>query len=160
MGNLWTKVFGRKFRSLHLERLEDRIVLDASLGAVDADHQADDDGADQIAHHDAPDAPGGSSAAAMDGAVAHSGSADPAGDLFGQSLDEVLITSNIHEVVLTVPAPGGAHVLLISSDVENAADLVAAAQDGVIVLTYDHAADSPDDLIQSIADALGGRRAE
>lgn len=54
----------------------------------------------------------------------------------------------------------GVHVLVVSSDISDADDLVAAAKDNVIVVTYDAELSSLEDLAGQIADALGGEQAD
>ncbi len=54
----------------------------------------------------------------------------------------------------------GTHVLVISSEVKDGEDLAAAAKDNVIVVKYDPAKTTLDDLSAMIKDALGGEKAD
>ncbi|MCP4106013.1 MAG: DUF4347 domain-containing protein [Desulfobacteraceae bacterium] len=55
---------------------------------------------------------------------------------------------------------GGVHVLVISSDINDADDLETAAKDGVIVVRYDASGTTTEDLSGLISDALDGREAD
>ncbi|NJL59931.1 MAG: DUF4347 domain-containing protein, partial [Desulfobacteraceae bacterium] len=54
----------------------------------------------------------------------------------------------------------GTHVLVISSEINDADDLAAAAKDDVLVIRYDAANTSSDGLAKLIHDALGGKKAD
>lgn len=121
-------------------KLEDRIVLDAAFGDALEDHHEQDvleavvgeqnDGNDNSDH----------------------GADDGNGDADGQDLYAVA------SAYQTDPE-GGVHVLVVSSDVYEADDLVAAAHDDVIVVQYDSKS-SLDDLSVTIKDALDGQKAD
>ena len=61
---------------------------------------------------------------------------------------------------LDADAAAGVRVLVISSDLKDGDDLAAAAKDDVIVVRYDAATTSLEDLAQLINDALAGQKAD
>lgn len=141
-----------------LLRLEDRIVLDGA--AMDAIHQKEQQDRHQYDlimqaqgdhtsdHHLTPDAHQadvGVHDSGHDGT--HTG-LDTHQPLF---LADVTDAGN-HDT--------GLHVLVISSNIKDADTLAAAAKDDVMVIRYDAANTSIDDLATLIHNALGGKKAD
>jgi hypothetical protein len=157
------KYYGRKFI---LEQLEDRIVLDAAGGNLaqdnpdNPDHKDDqiqDQGQNQVESVGdvGPNTPAESTAPDPN---------DPVMNIFDQNLSEVLITNVVDDIEQlsegsTVESQDGFQVVLISSGVEDAQGLAAAAKDGVITIIYDADNDSPELLLETIAQELNGQKA-
>lgn len=115
-----------------LIRLEERIVLDGA-GITDLLNQMEQKDA-----HDQAVADGQQDASQVD-------ASEP---LSADALD------------MATPMDEGLHVLVISSQVNDADDLAAAAKDDVLVIRYDAANTSLEDLAGLIDDALDGRKAD
>ncbi len=123
-----------------IRRLEDRIVLDGAgmLDLVDELDDQDFTGAMDGADGDAPD------------------DADAGADDSGIDGTEPLFLADGEDV----GADEGVHVLVISSDLQQADDLAAAAKDGVIVVEYDPAETDVEGLANLIHESLGGQEAD
>ncbi|MBI4861356.1 MAG: DUF4347 domain-containing protein, partial [Candidatus Riflebacteria bacterium] len=154
-------------RAYMLEQLEDRIVLDATTDGASQDNP---DNPDSPVHHLAPVLTGDHAVdpAQLGGAAPQAnpaaGQADPVATIFHQDASQVLVPDRAE----VVPDPAGQteatsaagpKVLLISSDLANAADLAAAAQHDVITLKYDGATETPQEIIHQVEQALGGQKA-
>ncbi len=158
----WRRDFTLSHRSIVLEQLEDRIVLDAAAGAncQDAQDLHDQQTDQQVSTDDAPEA----AQAAGDPSDPHTEAADTVADIFNQSLTDVLITNATDQIeglsdAYANEAAGGEHILVISSSVESADRLVEAAQPGVLTLVYDAANTDLGALLSQIEGALNGRDA-
>ncbi|MCP4349134.1 MAG: DUF4347 domain-containing protein [Desulfobacterales bacterium] len=119
-----------------LRKLEDRIVLDGA-GAFDALGEADAHEVHDSMMHDA-----------QNGQDIHDGD-------YGIDGQEPLYTADGTDFT----DDGGVHVLVISSDINDADDLETAAKDGVIVVRYDASGTTMENLSGLISDALDGREA-
>ncbi len=136
-----------------LLRLEDRIVLDgAALDALQqkeqydrheydlmmqASHASDHQATPDLAHAD------------------HDG--DSGADHHSVDTHQPLFLADITD---SGTHDAGVHVLVISSEIKDADDLAAAAKDDVLVIRYDAANTSTEELAKLIHDALGGHKAD
>ena len=161
----------KRSRKITLERLEDRIVLDAAIAAAidDQQHQQDHHTTDAAAHAgaktveqsaQAQNAP--TQAACLAIRRAH-GPSDP---FIHQNLNQVLVT-NAPDVIKCVfgtdsgeVAHDAVHVLVVSSAVQSADQLVQAAGDGVLTVLYNAQTDSPDSILAKIQTTLAGQKAD
>ncbi len=160
----------QRSRKITLERLEDRIVLDAAIAAAIDDQQqtsqttADvsaDAGATTVEQSvDVQSAPTEAASLATDTA------SDPLSQIYTQDLSQVLVT-NATDVINTGTDPGvttaaseAVHVLVVSSTVQDADQLVSAKGSGVLTVSYDGNTASLDSILAEIQDKLGGQKAD
>ncbi len=145
-----------------LQQLEDRIVLDATINPTVQDQPAanpepsPDATSDQFSASAAPSADG-----APPPALAKV--PDNFIQVFSQPLNEVLISNSPADIADGSPesqadAGGAAKLLVISSSVNGADELAAAAQPGVITVTYNGSNDTPAMILSSIEAALAGQK--
>jgi len=122
----------------NLRKLEERIVLDGAAFADALEEIRDHGEYDEEMHLHAQDI--------LD---ATDDNIDP---------DEPLYLTDGFDAV---PDDGsGVHVLVISSDIDDADDLAAAAKDNVIVIRYDASDTTTEDLAKLINDAVDGQKAD
>ena len=160
----------QRSRKITLEKLEDRIVLDAAIAAAIDDQQqtsqttADvsaDAGATTVEQSvDVQSAPTEAASLATDTA------SDPLSQIYTQDLSQVLVT-NATDVINTGTDPGvttaasdGVHVLVVSSTVQDADQLLSAKGNGVITVSYDGNTASLDLILAEIQGKLGGQKAD
>ncbi|PID73337.1 MAG: hypothetical protein CSB33_04185 [Desulfobacterales bacterium] len=124
-----------------LIRLEERIVLDGAAMLDFLDHAQDQDAHDQ----------------AMQDALQNGQDGNDGDDGPGLDANEPLFADALD---MAAPEDEGLRVLVVSSDVTDADDLAAAARDDVLVIRYNAAGTSLEDLSGLISDALDGRKAD
>jgi len=152
-----------------LEQLEERIVLDAAAPATSQDKP--DNQVDQAQTGDQTQATAPGQAAELSGSSAHAAEAAAASapslaKVFdGQDPNCILITNLASEIQIqtdstTTGDSEGPKVLLVSSNVQGSGVLAEAAQSGVIKVLYDAAHASPGQIVNAVAEALGGQKAQ
>ena len=86
--------------------------------------------------------------------------------IYSQELSQILVTNApdvIHGTAGTDSAGGahdGVHVLVVSSAVQSADQLVQAAADGVLTVLYNAKTDTPDNILSKIETTLAGQKAD
>ncbi|MEW6352451.1 MAG: DUF4347 domain-containing protein [Thermodesulfobacteriota bacterium] len=175
-------------RPMMLEPLEERIVLDAAISTVtqdnqtasqasaftDATHHSTSTAASQTTHDQQTTTDSGSltdssaasaKAAATVERTAQATTTVTTADQTAQSTGKQgTVASTSDQVSSTGTSQTedsqGLRVLLVSSSVEGAQDLITAAKAGVITIRYDAVTDTPATLIEKIEDSLQGQKAE
>jgi len=157
-------------RRFILEQLEERIVLDAAVPASTQDDMSHKDQATgseaaktATPEHAAEAAAAPTQAAAE--AAASAGQSDPLGKVYGQDLSHVLITNALGDIQASsdsaaVGESGGVKVLVVSSEVQGATDLTAAALPGVVTILYDGVDSRPETILAALDAALAGQKAQ
>ena len=134
----------KRSRKITLERLEDRIVLDAAIAAAIDDQQQQDhhttDAAAQAGAKTVEQSAQTQNAPTQAASLGADGHTDPVTQIYSQDLSQILVTNApdvIHGTAGTDSAGGahdGVHVLVVSSAVQSADQLVQAAADGVLTV--------------------------
>lgn len=152
------KWFGNKAKSyssrITLEQLEERIVLDASVPATSVDNPENPDNAQveqQAQQTGGPEAQNAPTQAAADAAAAN----DPLGQIFNNDAAQVIVSSDMATVESLSPQP--LRAVVVSSDINDGADLVSAIKDNVVTIAYDAATANSETILSSIEAALAGR---
>ncbi len=151
-----------------LEPLEERIVLDGSVAATPTDRPpAHTDSAPGGAAADHVTVPQPAEATAADHSAHDPKHADPSAIAVDQNSIYAIIAGEhtlIDTVALQPDNQGGSsetvHLLLISSDVDGAAELAQAAGENTIAVIYDASTETPYTLLSIIEAALAGKHAD
>ena len=156
-------------RKITLERLEDRIVLDAAIAAaIDDQQQITSNNIDvtEAGAKTVEQSVEGQNAPTQAASLATDAHTDPLAQIYGQDLNQVLVT-NAADVIngLTGTDAGAAahdpvHVLVVSSAVQSSDTLINAAGDGVLTVLYNAKTDSPDNILAKIDTTLAGKKAD
>ena len=138
MKKRWFGIKAKTYSSkVTLEQLEERIVLDASVPATSVDNpdNPENQQVEQQAqqHSDTPDAQNAPTQAAADAAT----SSDPLGDLYSAESAQVLMSNDLANVESV--STEALRAVVVSSDIKDGADIVAAVNDNVITINYDAA---------------------
>ena len=152
------KWFGNKAKSyssrITLEQLEERIVLDASVPATSVDNPENPDNAQveqQAQQTGGPEAQNAPTQAAADAAAAN----DPLGQIFNNDAAQVIVSSDMGTVESLSPQP--LRAVVVSSDINDGADLVSAIKDNIVTIGYDASTANSQTILSSIEAALAGR---
>ncbi len=157
---------GRFHRPVRLlQQLEERIVLDAAVDPATQEQPAPS--ADPSLNTQAADQLLTAAASSPEGAPppALAKIPDNFNQVFSQPPNEVLISNSLDDIASISSgslgdAGGAATVLVVSSSVNGADTLAAAAQEDVLVVRYDGSNDTLATLLASIESALGGQKAD